>query len=211
MEPIDEEYATILDYVETTHPDALDIIQLPQYAEFFPHLKSAEKALIYLYTFDQSDELNEGLYNHRTRRRVANSPFARGLIRALNQLKSLQAIVYKGGYLSDKQFSNYGLALARREPIIWHAFLSSSVSLNVAERFLTDYGFHETRVKNCLFIIESLTGKPIGNLSHYSPDSNETNTDEQEVLFLPGTKFIVLGIRAKDWYNEIHMCEFVLH
>lgn len=210
MAPIDEEYDIILDYVETNHPESLQIIQSSQYAEVFTHLKLAEKALIYLYTFDQSDDLNEGLYNHRTRRRIANSPFAKGLIRALTQLDSLESTVYKGGYLSDSQFANYGRSLARREPVIWHSFLSSSLSIKVAERFLTDYGFHETRGKNCLFIIESLTGKPIGQLSYYDINGDGFNSDEQEVLFLPGTKFMVLSIKAKEWYNEIHIREILL-
>lgn len=206
----DEEYLAILDYVETNHPDALQIIQRPHYAEAFPHLSQAEKALIYLYTFDQSEELNEGLYNHYTRKRVANSPFAKGLKRALSQLDSIECIVYKGAYLSDNQFANFARALARREPIVWPAFLSSSVSLKVAERFLADYGFHETKGKNCLFIIESRSGKHIGKLSHYNADGPDPSNDEEEVLFSLGTRFNVLGIQVKDWYNEIQLREYTL-
>jgi NAD:arginine ADP-ribosyltransferase len=156
----------------------IDAIETSQRKEEHPQLSVYEKALIYSYSEDGYETLNEHL-------RVSNgkntTEFGKLLAKVLHKLPDFVGVVYRGVELTSGQLETYTDALVAAKPVIEPCFLSTSKSR------LIGGGFGD----NPLFIMYSRTGKLIEKIAKfgvYGP------ANEQEVLFAPNTRFNVLDI-----------------
>lgn len=101
------------------------------------------------------------------------------------------------------QLRHYQHCLAKGTTISWPAFLSASTSLDVAEWHL---GMATAaKPKNCLFLLDSRTGRDVAPFSCYGPNGPKSN--EYEVLFAPGTQFLVLEIVSELRHTRITLAE----
>ena len=147
-------------------------------ASVHPELSIYDKALIYKYSFDGYQELNEKL---RKTNGKNTSVYGKLLNEALNKLPNFFGLVYRKINLTRSQQSSYKKALKdsiyRKEP----AFISASKNRNIANLL----------PGNTLFIISSKTGKDIGKIAKFG---EESSYNEFEFLFGPNKKFSVLDI-----------------
>ena len=67
--------------------------------------------------------------------------------------------------------------------------------------------FLRTARKNCLFVIESKTGRLIEAAAKYGPHGQAPGQNEREVLFAPHTKFDVLAVVDEPDYTRITLDE----
>jgi hypothetical protein len=142
-----------------------------------------EKALIFKYSEDGYEELNQSLLSNKGN---LDTTFGKLLFETLDKLPDYKGIVYRGVKLNKKQIKIYQDSFKNGELVIEHPFLSTSKSRMVAQEYK----------KNCLFIISSKTGKDIERIAKYGT-FNPPN--EKEVLFKTNTKFKVLDIvKEKD-------------
>jgi hypothetical protein len=186
------------DYIEVRNPDALQAVQTGSRANVFPELTAAEKAIIYHYTDVGFEDLNEALHEGKV---TANNVLGSGLVIALNKLQAHQDVVYSGAYITPKQLKACQNALVQQKPFIWPAFLSSSISLEVARRYLTVNYLNVS--KNCLFTIQSKKGRLIEEVAVYGSNGQLPGQNEREVLFTPDTHFNVKRIEQLDGFNQI--------
>lgn len=185
----------LLAYVSQHLPAELHLMQTSSYATACPMLSPAEKAIIYHYTDDGYEDLNTALH----RAGAAMPPFGQALQATLAKLPVHRGAVYSGAQLDADQLADFALALAHADgPMLvyldWPAFLSASQSPQAAQQFRSGPG------KNCLFLIDSKTGRSIEAVSRYG-------ISEREVLFLPSTRFRVTSVLSATGYAEVVLAE----
>lgn len=159
-----------------------------------PSLSATDKALIYHYSEDGYESLNEGLHANNGQN---SSLFGRGLADALTRLPAYVGEVTSGVYLSASQLNHYQACAQNGTPVSWPAFLSTSCKPSISMFYL------RTKEKNCLFVIQSLTGRLIEEAAKYGVDGQ----NEYEVLFKPNTKFEVLQVVTETDYTRIVLDE----
>lgn len=145
-----------------------------------PELSVYEKAIIYKYSEDGYEDLNENL---RLSKGEKISNFGTLLEECLLKLPDYKDIVYRGNGLSDSDFEQYYSNYESKIPFREHCFFSTSKSRTVASEF--NKGKHRV-----LFTILSKRGKDIENIAKYS--------SEKEVLFNRNTEFIVVDFRKLE-------------
>lgn len=150
-----------------------------------------EKAVIYKYTDDGYESINEAL---RKSDGKSCSQLGVFLIKALNKLPDFEGLVYRSVNLSPKELERYSIALRDNRLLKEHAFLSTSKSR------LTAMAFNG----NVLFRMYSRTGKEIENIARFGK-YNPPN--EREVLFKPNRNFRILEITNEASYTLITMEE----
>jgi hypothetical protein len=169
-----EEYATEYLYRE---------IKLIEFSEermnALPELTVYEKAIIFKYSEDGYEDLNEKL---RLSKGKDISDFGILLDECLSKLPDYQGIVYRGADFPKYKIDQYVIKLSNNESITEHAFLSTSLIANEAYK----YGMTTLR-------IFSKKGKTIGSISKYQ--------NEKEILFRFNTKFEIIAI---DFDKENH-------
>ena len=162
-------------------------------------LNLTDRTLIYHYT----DRGFTGINNALHALPGAQVPISQWLNAALRKLPPYNGLVYSGAHLSPLQLRHYQHCLARGTTISWPAFLSASTSLDVAEWHL---GMATAaKPKNCLFLLDSRTGRDVAPFSCYGPNGPKSN--EYEVLFAPGTQFLVLEIVSELRHTRITLAE----
>lgn len=166
-------------------------IQRSKRIEKVPELTIYEKAIIYKYSNDGYESLNESL-------RISNgqnkNDFGKSLNSALAKLSNFEGLVYRGVHLSKTELEKYEKAFRNNKPLIEHTFVSTSKSRLVAMAFRG----------NVLFRIYSRTGKEIEKIAKFG-EHNPPN--EQEVLFQVNRIFRVLDITNQGGYELISMEE----
>lgn len=171
----------IAHYVEQNLPTALQAVQSGRRATAHPELTLPDKALIYHYSDDGYEALNRHLHangGHNT------SLFGVGLAAALSKLPPYAGEANSGVYLSPGQLQQYRTRAQDGQPVSWPAFLSASLRIAIARQYLHASG------KNCLFSIQSRTGRLIEQISKFGVDGQ----NEYEVLFVPNIQFEVLEV-----------------
>lgn len=144
-----------------------------------------QKDLILRYTEDSYEWVNEDL--RKKQGVLANTyDFSQALDKALRELPNYNDITYRGVNLTAKELEKYIEAYKQDTAIVEHTFVSSSRNQRVAKDFIK----HEPPKKRVLFEIAGKTGKSIAEYSK-SPQ-------EQEVLFVPNTRFSVDEIIYED-------------
>ena len=126
----------------------------------------------------------------------------RHLISGLRKLPNYNGIVYRGvliGFRAKKKYLKKGRVISETR------FLSTSRDFNGAN--------HLDGPKAIFFVIKSFSGKSIEELSDSYEKSDDSYikslyTNEREVIFLPGTQFIIEEVELqKDGSHRIHMKE----
>jgi NAD:arginine ADP-ribosyltransferase len=166
---VNERFASILKQIKTKHIGTT-ITQLTDH----------EKVLVYKYTLDAYEDLNEDL------RAGKESEFELYLNAVLVKLPDFKDLVYRGSALSKAQIARYQTALEQKEKLTELGFTSASKSRQVAEMFSKG---------NTIFRIISKTGKAIEELSFHGVQSPQ---NEKEVLFRSKTNFKVLGVKEEN-------------
>jgi hypothetical protein len=142
------------------------------------HLGVEEQALIYKYTEDGYEALNENL-------RVSSgrdySVFGKFLDRTLAKLPDFEDIVYRAVNLTAYEMQKYLDAHANNSILVEHSFISASKSKAVAYEF----------GNSCQFRIFSRSGKDIEAFAKYGAHHPQ---NEKEVLFRPNCKFGILEV-----------------
>jgi len=162
-------------------------------------LSLTDRALIYHYTDLGFSHLNQALHTDPG----ATPPEVSGLAAALRKLQPYIGLVYSGAYLNSSQLQHYQQCLTSGTLVSWPAFLSASTALDIAEWHL---GMATpANPKNCLFWLDSRTGRYIAPFSCYGPNGPKPN--EYEVLFFPGTQFQILEITPGVHHTRIILVE----
>ncbi|UYZ63948.1 ADP-ribosyltransferase domain-containing protein [Hymenobacter weizhouensis] len=181
-------------FVSQHLPDALRAVQTGRRATAHPELTLLDKALIYHYSEGGYEPLNQHLHTnggHNT------SLFGMGLVAALGKLPPYVGEANSGVYLSPGQLQQYRVYAQNGQPVSWPAFLSASLRITIARQYLHASG------KNCLFSIQSRTGRLIEQISKFGVDGQ----NEYEVLFVPNTQFEVLEVANEPGYIRIVLDE----
>lgn len=180
-------------YIQQYCPEGWQAMQRGRRATALPQLTHAEKAAIYFYTDEGYEALNRGL--HATGGRLT-SIMEQGLAAALAKLPPYEGEVISGVRLTPAQLQQYRACLQSEQPVSWPAFLSASQRIGIARQYLHNG-------KNCLFVIQSRTGRPIEEVSKFGVNGQ----NEHEVLFAPNTQFEVLGIEDEPDHVRISLYE----
>ena len=159
-----------------------------------------ESAAIQVYTMESKTEHESLFYVLNSTLRLADRselipllPYFILLIGALEKLPSFRGLVYRGVN------GNISSIYEKGKKLTWWGFSSCTRSLEVLskEEFLGKSG------QRTLFYIECISGKSIENYSYYSPD-------DEEVLLLPGTEFLVTDKkRANRSVIIVHLREIL--
>jgi hypothetical protein len=181
-------------YLQDFCPEGWRAVQSGRRATLLHRLTTADKAAIYYYSDDGYDTLNRQLHasdgtNHTL--------FGQGLAAALAKLPPYRGDAFSGVYLSAAQLELYRARVKDGQPVSWPAFLSASQKDTIARYFL------RSADKNCLFVIQSRTGRLIAELAKHGVDGQ----NEYEVLFAPHTRFEVLEIANETGYTRIVLDE----
>jgi hypothetical protein len=156
----------------------LAIIESTERINELTNLTVFEKAIIYKYSNDGYEKLNENLRNNRGQN---NSEFGLLLEKCINKLPNYIGLVYRGVFLNQEEKNKYQLAMANNSRILENTFVSSTKSRLIA------MGFGTT-----LFRIYSKSGKEIEKIATFGLHNPPS---EQEVLFKPNRSFRVLEVQ----------------
>ena len=137
-----------------------------------------EHALIYKYTEDGYESLNEKL---RLSKGKDFSEFGKFLDKTLSKLSNYEDITYRSVDLTNNEWQKYIEAKENNGILVEHSFISASRSKAVAYEF----------GRSCQFRIFSRSGKDIGEFAKYGIHHPQ---NEKEILFRPNLKFEVLEV-----------------
>jgi len=169
------------EFVKQRLPDFLQKVEKNKIGEDISELNIYEKTLIYYYSIEGYEQLNEDLRDGK------DSVYGNYLNQALEKLPNYEEESYRGVSLSPTKIDFYKKAAENDDEIIEPAFFSSSKSMRTAQSYSRG---------NTVFIIASKTGKEIEQLSFYGSQNPQ---NEKEVLFKSKSKFKV--IRVNDSQN----------
>ena len=183
-----------LDFTRSPLADALQVVQADGYASAHPELTPAEKALVYYYTDTGSTAINRALHVNSE---ASLNALGQELAKALRKLPVHMGTVYSAAHLTPAELRRLtelaavGHTLEAAGTTTWPAYLSASRSRRVAK---THGEYPDVLApKNCLLVIRSKTGRNIEELSCYGSNGKDPFDSEQEVLFLPDTRFAIVG------------------
>jgi hypothetical protein len=169
-------------------------VQSGRRAKALSHLDLIDKAAIYHYSDEGYEALNKQLHASGGDN---STLFGQGLAEALAKLPPYEGLVSSGVFLHPAQLHYYRARAQDGQPVSWPAFLSASQKDTIARQYLY------SSEKNCLFVIQSRTGRLITELSKYGVDGQ----NEYEVLFVPHTRFEVLEVANETGYTRIVLDE----
>lgn len=172
-------------HTKNNYPTAWLAVQGGGYASACSELTTADKALLFQYTDGGHETLNESLHHKPG---TNESVLGRALVAALAKLPPYEGEVQAGVLLRPSELVFYRVCCQTGTPVHWPAFLSTSTKPGVAMMFLRQPN------KNCLFIIQSKTGRLIEAVSRFGLHGQAPGQNEGEVLFAPNTAFDVLAV-----------------
>ena len=181
-------------YLEYHCPVGWRAVQSGRRAKPLRRLTIVDKAAIYYYSDEGYEVLNRQLH---TSGGDNSTLFGQGLVAALAKLPAYAGVVNGGVFLPPEQLQYYRARAQDGQPVSWPAFLSTSQKATIARQYLYSSG------KNCLFVIQSRTGRLIAEISKYGVDGQ----NEYEVLFVPHTRFEVLEVADETGYTRIVLDE----
>lgn len=181
-------------YLEAYCPEGWRAVQSGRRAQPLRQLTVVDKVAIYHYSDDGYEALNRQLH---TSGGDNHTLFGLGLAAALAKLPAYVGLVNSGVLLPPAQLQYYRARARDGQPVSWPAFLSASQKITIARQYLY------TSDKNCLFVIQSRTGRLIAEFSKYGVDGQ----NEYEVLFAPHTRFEVLEVAKETGYTRVVLDE----
>jgi len=108
-------------------------VQTGPRATALPELTVAEKALLYHYSEDGYEALNDGLHTHPG---PNDSLLGKGLVAALKKLSPYEGQVLSGVWLRASELQFYRGCALTATPVQWPAFLSTTLKPGMAMQFL---------------------------------------------------------------------------
>ncbi len=177
------------EYVQSQLENELKIVHR-SFAQSLTKISAEEKAIIFKYTDDGYDSLNEKL---RDSKGTKISEYGEHLESVLSKLDCYEGVVYRGTKSISHKLAKYWRAYVTKEVITEYAFVSASRKKGVARQFGT-----------ILFEILSKNGKLIENISKFGLVSGQ---NEYEILFHRNSKFLITGFEKQDIYTLITMEE----
>lgn len=150
-----------------------------------------ESRAIHLYSLHEYGWINRKLRDG-TKLNDTEMSFINTLITGITKLERHKGICYRGNKIGPGQYSLYQNAIETGKAIAEPAFLSASMDLNIAYNFLDDV----------IYEIISANGRIITRLGIFP--------DEQEVIFLPGTEFLVREISAVNLNDKINFTKIFM-
>lgn len=163
---------TIEEYATTYLKKEISIIENSHRKDVLTELTVFDKAIIYKYTEDGFDDLNEKL---RTSKGKNIIPFGILLAECLDKLPDFIGTVFRSENLAKHEWEEYSLAFKNNSLITKHGFTSTSKSQLSANKF-----------GNYRFEIFVQKGKNIEKIAKYD--------DEKEVIIRYNTNFMVVSI-----------------
>lgn len=157
------------------------------------HLTQDESAAIYLYTMESATEsfyevLNRILRSGKREAIKSTLHYLKLFVTAVEKLPAFNGNVWRAIRPDVTNLFSTG------ETFTWWAIKSCSFLVNRCSQFASENG--------TLFMIESRTGR---NIATYS-----SVPSEDEVVFVPGTEFLVVGIaRMPNGFHVIHLREIL--
>jgi hypothetical protein len=173
---------TVEEYATTYLENEIRIIENSYRKNVLTQLNVFEKAIIYKYTEDGFDDLNESL---RISKGENITLFGTLLAECLDKLPDFDEIAYRGVNLTSIEFQRYNDAFEIGTILTEPFFISSSSSIHVGNSYGTD-----------LFKIFSQRGKIVDKISKYP--------NEKEVIFRFNSKFKVFAIE-KNYISLIEV------
>lgn len=183
----------LAEYLQHYCPEGWQAVRRGRRATALPGLTAIDKAAIYYYSDDGYEALNRTLHisgGHN------NTLFGQGLAAALAKLPAYTSEASSGVQLWPEQLRHYHARAEDGQPVSWPAFLSASQNASIARQYLSPE-------RNCLFVIQSRTGRLIEKISKYGVDGQ----NEHEVLFAPNTQFEVQRVANEPGYTRIVLDE----
>lgn len=150
------------------------------------NLTNADKAFLYEYSSGGYETLNAQLHAHPG---TNTSVLEQGLVKALEKLPPYEGEVLSGVLLRPSELLFYRACHLKGRPVHWPAFLSATLRPGLAMQFLRGAR------KNCLFVIQSKTGRLIEAIAEMGLFGAAPGQNEREVLFAPGVAFEVLAVQ----------------
>jgi hypothetical protein len=147
----------------------------------YPFLSIDEKVIVYAYTQDKYEDLNEIL---RSSKGQNVNEFAKHLKQVLKKIPpyaDANDLVYRGAFLTERELQVYKDAFEQKSPIVEYHFLSTSKIKSIANYWAT----------NTLFKINPKRGCSVEEIAFHGVNGGQ---NEYEVLFTCNTKFAVLNI-----------------
>jgi hypothetical protein len=169
----------------------IDCIQNSDRNIEFPNLTVYEKAVIYKYTEDGYENINELL---RSSKGMKSNEFASVLNNSLTKIDNYEGQVFRCADLNAFELEKYVKAEKEGVPITEYTFISTTKSELTALAF----------GKNTKFVIYSKTGKEIEKISKFG---KHNPPNEKEVLFKSGRSFNILEIIEEPNQTVITMEE----
>mmetsp|Transcript_143485 Transcript_143485/g.250451 ORF Transcript_143485/g.250451 Transcript_143485/m.250451 type:complete len:1549 (-) Transcript_143485:370-5016(-) len=167
-------------------------------AEQASGLTESDLQAIYIFTYESPiyRMLNQLLMKNEALDLAPWTDFLYHLIEGLKKLAPVKQQVFRG--------ITYALDPAKWEEmysvgstVTWYNFSSASAEKGVVEGFLGDNNYDAT-----LFIINHFSGRKIASFSFYP--------DEEEVLFLPGSRFKVKNVIGEDTARILNLSSKVV-
>lgn len=164
-------------YVHEHLAESFKIIQKTGRQQVLPHINDFQKAIIYKYTDDGYEDINDQL-----RQQKPITKLGKFLIDSLLPLDEYKGLCYRSIKCSKLHLEKYAKAFVEDSIITESSFLSCSKTKNLAFLFSA----------SPMFIINSKKGRDIELIAKYGHFSNQ---NEKEIVFLPNTQFKVLDIQ----------------
>lgn len=167
-------------YVKNNLARELEEINNSNRKSYYDELDEFEKAIIYYYTEDGYESLNETLRNGGK-----ITELGKHLNYSLSKLPNYKLLCYRTIKCSKTKLKKYYDAFTNDLTVIENSFLSCSKSKSLSLYFS----------ESPLFIIKSKRGKEIEKIAKFGIDSGQ---NEKEVLFKSNSKFKVLDIKEEN-------------
>ncbi len=170
--------------------EVAEIIRTDRLKEY-PELSIYEKAIIFKYSDDGYENLNEQL---RVSKGVKNNFFGKVLDESLKKLPDFIEFVYRGVELNKSELEHYKACFEKKKFVTEHSFFSTSK--NKAEAYKWCKGKY-----GVLFQILSKHGKAIETVSkHFS---------EREVLFRLNTSFKIIDFKEPTIDSDFYFIKMI--
>ena len=176
-------------YVENYLRRELDDFQKKGLGKNLPELNLWEMVLVYKYSLDGYEGLNEALRSGRTH------PMEELLNKLLDKLPDYEGLVFRGEEMSSYRKDFFQEVLANKVSLEEPAFLSTTRSEQIAQMFSRG---------DTVFRIASFSGKSIEAVAFHGLGSP---MNEREVLFKSKTRFRVLAIELEQGKTYITLIE----
>ena len=183
---------------------ALRAVQTGGYATACTALSAEEKAIIYHYSYQGSEEIKAPV---RQKDGLNDEPLGMGLAAALAKLPLYDGLVFSAELWDEVELSALLMrfaidpsAFAKAKTVKrWPTFLSASQTRRVA---VDHQNFGK---KNCILSILSKNGRHIDALSHRGINGHDPAAGEREVLFLPNTRFHIVSVLPATATTELEI------